>query len=172
MLYRAVDTPFPYTDDNALVPHMPMNGAGFDCNAKQIMSDWMVSIPAVRKQPELVEYFPSANACFNAGSTADNSAQPYVEVSPGTAGYDQALAAAQQRLAILHTGENPVIQGSSTSAQPTFSMYSYCPDTSDIFDPDVLRDPQCHPVPTTKSPSPLVAAAHVPRARSRSLDSG
>ncbi|MGA2447648.1 MAG: hypothetical protein ABTD50_03110 [Polyangiaceae bacterium] len=133
LIYRVVDTPFPYTDDNALFPHMPMNTAGYDCTAKQIMSDWMTSIPAVRTDPQVPEY----------AKNSDNLPQPYVEVPPGAPGYDQAAAAAQQRLAILHTGSNPFVPQTLT-----FSQYSYCPDTSDILDPAVELNPTCHPVPT------------------------
>ncbi len=139
LIYRVVDTPFPYTDDNALFPHMPMNSAGYDCTAKQIMSDWMISIPAVRKNPQIAEYsLPSSQAPI------DDAPQPYVEVSPGTPGYGEAVAAAQDRLATLHTGDNPV----AGSGAVVYSQYSYCPDTSDILDPAVERDPSCHPVPT------------------------
>ena len=52
----------------------------------------------------------------------DTSPQPYVEVVPGAPGYDQAFAAAQKRLAILHTGSNPAVKlartGSSSRATP------------------------------------------------------
>jgi hypothetical protein len=140
LIYRAVNTPFPYTDDNALFPHMPMNGAGFDCSAAQIMSDWMVSIPAVRKNPGLREY-PSN---LGASGVQDDTPQPYTEVSVGAPGYDDAAQGAQQRLAILHTGYNPLVGDLGV----TFNEYSYCPDTSDILDPAVERDPTCHPVPT------------------------
>ena len=49
LVYRNVDTPFPYFDDYVPFPHMPMNTAGFDCRAPRIMGDWMVSIPAILK---------------------------------------------------------------------------------------------------------------------------
>jgi hypothetical protein len=48
LIYRNVDNPFAYTDDLSLFPHMPMNTPGFDVRARQMLSDWMVSIPAVR----------------------------------------------------------------------------------------------------------------------------
>ena len=51
LIFRNVNTPFAYETDLALFPHMPMNTPGFDCRAQQIMSDWMVSIPAIRKDP-------------------------------------------------------------------------------------------------------------------------
>jgi mono/diheme cytochrome c family protein len=144
LIYRATDTPFPYTDDNALFPHMPMNTAGFDCQAKQVMSDWMVSIPAMRKNPQLPEYPDTSTS-----AKVDDAPQPYVEVPPGAPGYDQAAQDANRRLAILHTGLNPAINNQSSP----FSEYAYCIDTSDILDPAVNRDPTCHPVPT---PAPVI----------------
>jgi mono/diheme cytochrome c family protein len=144
LIYRNVDTPFAYEDNLALFPHMPMNTPGFDCRAKQVMSDWMVSIPAVRKDPEIPEYaFAVAPDQIVGGSTVDVNAQPYVEVPPGAPGYDGAYRAAQQRLAILHGGSNPDVP-----ADFTYSAYSTCPNTSDIEDPAVELDPVCHPVPT------------------------
>jgi len=145
LIFRAVDTPFPYTDDNALFPHMPMNGAGYDCASKRIMSDWMVSIPATRKSPQLVEYGSGV-------SNLDDTPQPYAEVLPGSVGYDQAATEAQERLAMLHDGINPTVR---VLPKNRFSEYAYCPDTSDILDPAVLGDPTCHPVPdSSEGPFP------------------
>jgi mono/diheme cytochrome c family protein len=138
LVFRAVETPFPYTDDNALFPHMPMNGAGFDRTAKQIMSDWMVSIPAVRTNVADPEY-PNTQA-----EVLDGTPQPYVEVAPGVPGYDDAVQAAQERLSILHTGNNPATEGYFSAI---FSEYAYCPDTSDILDPAVQANPDCQIVP-------------------------
>ena len=144
LIYRNTDTPFTYTDDFGLFPHMPMNTQGYDCRTKQIMSDWMVSIPAVRKHPEIPEYaVVGTGGTVIGGSAVDDTPQPYVEVTPGLPGYNDAEAAAQQRLSILHTGQNPVI-----STMFPYSRYSDCPDTQDILDPAVVRDPTCHPVPT------------------------
>lgn len=139
LIYRNVDTPFTYTSDYALYPHMPMNMPGYDCRAKQIMSDWMVSIPAVPKNPQLPEYVIGGG---------DDSPQPYVEVDPGTPSYDDAVRGAQQRLAILHSGINPALPTTGT-----YSRYAACPDTSDLLDPAVVRDPTCHPVPTPPNES-------------------
>ena len=135
LIYRNVDTPFTYTEDYGLFPHMPMNSPGYDCRVRQIMSDWMVSIPAIRKNPQIPEYTTSA--------PFDDTPQPYVEVSQGMPGYSDAKQAATQRLAILHSGTNPALPASYT-----YSRYSDCPDTSDILDPAVVRDPTCHPIPT------------------------
>ncbi len=75
LIYRNVDNPFAYTDDLALYPHMPMNTPGYDPRAKQLLSDWMVSIPAVRKSPQSPEYaFYAADGLFG-GSSIDTNPQ-------------------------------------------------------------------------------------------------
>ena len=151
LIYRNVDNAFAYTDDLALYPHMPMNTAGFDPTAKQVMSDWMVSIPSVRKHPEMVEYAYQTDGQLadNYGSpVVDTTPQPYVEVAPGAPGYDEALAAAQQRLAILHSGSNPAVTLAPAPAGIVFSRYSDPGDTDDILDPAVLANPVCQPIPT------------------------
>lgn len=140
LIFRNVKTPFTYSEDAGLFPHMPMNTPGYDVNAGMIMADWMVSIPAVRKNPQIPEYaFPEL-----APAVLDDSAQPYVEVKPGDPRYDDAARAAQARLGILHTGTDlafPV-----PVAQP-FPYYSYSPDTSDIRDP-VVEISTCQTVPS------------------------
>jgi mono/diheme cytochrome c family protein len=154
LIYRNVDTPFTYSDDLALFPHMPMNTAGFDCRARQILSDWMVSIPSVRKDPEIPEYaIPTTQPGLVYGGTVlDANAQPYVEVVPGDPRYDDAQRAAQQRLAMLHTGVNP------TAASGAYSIYQACPDTSDILDPAVENN-ACQSVP---GPVVLPGAVELP----------
>ncbi len=116
LIFRNVDNPFAYTDDLALYPHMPMNTPGYDPRAKQIMSQWMVSIPAVRKSPEIPEYaFYTASLAtgdissvtFGQAPEVDKSSQPYVEVLPGDTRYDSALAAANERLKLLWNGISP-----------------------------------------------------------------
>ncbi|MBV9945890.1 MAG: hypothetical protein JOZ69_03480, partial [Myxococcales bacterium] len=142
LVYRNVDTPFTYADDFALYPHMPMNTAGFDPRAKQILGDWMTSIPAARKRPEIPEYqqpYPDPRLDPSGNPTwpdyADDSPQPYVEVLQGAAGYDAAILAAQQRLAILHAGSRP---GEKHDVDvPYRGRYDAVPDTSDIVDPTV-----------------------------------
>ncbi len=147
LIYRNVDDPFAYTDDLALFPHMPPNTPGYDPRAKQILSDWMVSIPAVRKNPEIPEYaFYAGSAGATAsplGSIVDTNAQPYVEVLPGDPRYNDAVTAAGQRLAILHSGVNAIEPPSQA-----VSRYSDVGETEDILDPDVVADPTCTPVPT------------------------
>ena len=148
LIYRNVDNAFAYTDDLALYPHMPMNTAGYDPRARQILSDWMVSIPAARKHPEIFEYAyqTDQNVQHNfGGSVVDGSPQPYVEVLPGAPGYDAAVAAAKKRLDVLHTGVNSAVTLSPDGT--SFSRYSDPGQLSDILDPAVLADPVCSPIP-------------------------
>ena len=148
IIYRNVDSAFAYTDDFALFPHMPMNTPGYDARAKRILGDWMVSIPSVRKQPELVEYAYQIDStpADNIGSpVVDSSPQPYVEVLPGAPAYDDAVVAAQQRLSIFHTGTNPALP--LVAGYTPYSRYADPGQTEDILDPAVLADPICHPIP-------------------------
>lgn len=73
LIYRNVETPFPYVDDGAIFPHMPMNVPGFDCRAPRIMAEWMVSIPAKWK-----------HADYNASVNLDVTKPLYVENCPST----------------------------------------------------------------------------------------
>jgi hypothetical protein len=110
IIFRNVDAAFAYVDDIALYPHMPFNTPGYDPRAKQILGDWMVSIPAVRKHPEIVEYaYRTGNSTdFFVGSPVqDTTEQPYAEVPAGAPGYDQIIPAASQRLATFHSGITP-----------------------------------------------------------------
>jgi mono/diheme cytochrome c family protein len=157
ILYRNVDSAFAYTDDLALFPHMPMNTPGYDPRAKRILADWMVSIPAVRKHPELPEYAVYTNTGA-LGGTPDSEPQPFVEVKPGAPGYDDAAAAAKKRLAVLHTGVNADL--GSSDAGVAYSRYADDFDTSDIEDPQVLLDPIGHPVPTGKDVLPRFVPRH------------
>ncbi|HEY6561792.1 MAG TPA: hypothetical protein VI072_31195 [Polyangiaceae bacterium] len=129
LIFRNVSTPAGYAEDNALFPHMPMNAPGFDCRLHKIVSEWMISIPAVRKSPEIPEYQAQEPDEFlrgaASGTLVDMNPQPYVEVEPGKEGYEQALDGVDSRLTLYRLS-------------PT-SMYNYCPDTSDIVDPWILR---------------------------------
>lgn len=118
LIYRNVDTPFTYADDQAIYPHMPINSPGFDCRAPRIVGEWMVSIPALRKRPELNENINS-NANVDDFKIAENDPQPYYEVKNGDPNYLNGVAQAQKRLAIFRGG---------------LRNAAYCPDTSDIVD--------------------------------------
>lgn len=124
LIYRNVDTPFTYTDHYAIYPHMPLNSPGFDCRAPRILGQWMVSIPAVAKRPDLDD---GAQAGTD-GAEADM--QPFLEVKPGDENYDLGVDQAQQRMEQYRNGER---------------FKSYCPDTSDIVDIDVLRGKRLTP---------------------------
>jgi mono/diheme cytochrome c family protein len=126
LIFRNVHNPFAYGDDYTIFPHMPMNTAGYDCRARQLLGNWMVSIPARRKHAEIKEDFvPRFNTLGNGGDakTADNESQPYVEALASDADYQAALDAAAVRLAKFQAG-------------PEYK----CPDTSDILDPAVGKE--------------------------------
>jgi len=150
LIYRNVDTPFSYADDFALFPHMPVNVPGFDCRAPRILGDWMVSIPARRKNPEPVEEFLCTRNDDDL-TRCDLNPQPYEEVRPGEADYEQAVRTAQSRLvqyhhgAIAGTGQVP-----ATSPVP---KYQGCLDTSDIVDPKVTG---ADPYTRTPADGPMI----------------
>jgi mono/diheme cytochrome c family protein len=124
LIYRNTDTPYDYFDDFALYPHMPLNSPGYDCRAAQKMGDWMVSIPAVLKDPTKIDSArPNLDDLSKWGPSADLDAQPYREVKQGDADYETAKAAAQDRLDKYHKGVR----------------YNWCPDTytKDIIDPKI-----------------------------------
>lgn len=121
LIYRNVDTPFTYADDGAIFPHMPLNSPGFDCRAPQYLGEWMVSLPAVRKNPGLVEEVTTETG----EKDREMDPQPWLEVKPSEPGYFQALALSQRRLATYRNGRRAA---------------NYCPDTQDIVDvPGVLN---------------------------------
>jgi mono/diheme cytochrome c family protein len=138
LIYRNVDNPFPYTYDHVFFPHMPMNTQGYDPRVKQIVSDWMVSIPSVRKRPDLAEY------AFFPTTPVDQSPQPYVEVTPDQPGYDDAKRAADERLAILHGADNPQVPDDQHLA---FVRYQDPGQTDDIVDPVAEFNPCSAPPP-------------------------
>ena len=136
-----------------MFPHMPMNTQSIDSRAPRIMGDWMVSIPGVLKDPNVVEY---AIRTSDSPSTAfDSSPQPYRELKPGTTGYKAAAAAAADRLDRYHNYPAvpvtnwvyPSNLDSNPIEPPMPSRYQFSPDNYDIFDPRVLLDPQDFPVP-------------------------
>lgn len=124
LIYRNVDTPFTYTDNYAIYPHMPLNSPGFDCRAPRILAEWMTSIPAVKKRPELSEDFPVVETSDSPNSLGGEiDPQPYVEVRPGEPRFEVAQEQAKKKLAEYRKG----------------NRISYCPSTSDIVDIDVVR---------------------------------
>jgi mono/diheme cytochrome c family protein len=157
LIYRNVDSPFAYVEDFALYPHMPMNVPGFDCRVPKIMAEWMLSIPSRLRDPSIPE---SDNAPVSQGSLAVEE-QPYVEVKQGQDGYDQAVADAEQRLTFYREGgrdSTRLASGNRTNPNqpPGFThtglrYAKYCPDTSDIVDPDVGAD---HLIPDESYPKP------------------
>jgi mono/diheme cytochrome c family protein len=121
LIYRNIDTPYDYFDDLTPFPHMPQDTSGYDCRAAQLMGDWMVSIPGKLKTPATREdALPDSTGSFP--SDANSDPQPYVEVLPGDADYDAAVAAAALRLSDYHN------RG---------FRYGFCPSTytDDIVDP-------------------------------------
>lgn len=128
LIYRNVDTPFAYADDYAMFPRMPMHSSSYDCRAPRIMAEWMVSIPAKRKRPEIDETYDVGSLVrVNADTTIepppDNSEQPYEEVPEGDPGIAKAKLTAMSRLEMLH-------------ASP---KYNYCPPDDDIVDRVIQR---------------------------------
>ena len=107
----------------------------------------MVSIPAARKDPELdqnrptneeIDAFvgePQRRIWEQTGSLLplDRTPQPYREVKPGEAGYEQAQRDAQARLDAWHSG----------------GRYEFCPDTSDVVDREILRGRRLTPLDGT-----------------------
>jgi mono/diheme cytochrome c family protein len=143
LIYRNVDTPFPYFDDYVPFPHMPMNTFGFDCRAPRIMGDWMVGLPEARKLPDIREdALPKAIQVTSSSKkvyppTYDSSPQPYQPVMPDDPGYAAALTAAQARLDEYHTGVR----------------YNYC---ETVLSPDIL-DPITPPSSPQYKPNPLAS---------------
>jgi mono/diheme cytochrome c family protein len=128
LIYRNVDTPFTYADHFAIYPHMPLNSPGFDCRAPRILGEWMVSIPALRKRPELNESYQEG------APLAENDMQPYEEIKPSDERYELAQEQTRTRLEQYRNGDR---------------FKSYCPDTGDIIDLDVLRGKRLTPADNT-----------------------
>lgn len=119
LIYRNVDAPFAYADDFVVFPRMPMHGAGHDCRAARILGEWMVSIPSVRKQPEIPE-----DAVPLPGVPVDRNPQPYVEVKPDDPRFAAAQADAQRRLTDYRTG----------------GRFELCPENRDVLDPTLSEE--------------------------------
>jgi mono/diheme cytochrome c family protein len=119
LIYRAVDTPFDYVEDYTIFPAMPANIPGHDCRSARIFGDWMVSIPAVLKHPNLSEDAVLRGNNNQLPANANTDAQPYREVTPDDPKWGQGLFEAQERLAEYHAGHR----------------YTFCPQVPDIVDP-------------------------------------
>ena len=145
LIFRNTHTPYTYPDDYAIFPHMPLNTPGYDCRVAKIMGDWMVSIPAVRKHPELNESYiprdPNLDTFALPDPAVDREPQPYVEVRPGEKGYEDALRKAGLRLDAWRKG----------------SAYNSCPDTTDLVDPDVKPGIQDTPADRDTPDGPYVS---------------
>ena len=126
LIYRNVDTPYDYFDDSALFPHMPLNTSGYDCRVATLMGDWMVSIPARKKDPTKYQYtLPNSDGEYP--PYADTQPQPYQEALPGDGDYDDQVTLAAVRLEQYHT---------------IGYRYGFCPSTytKDIIDPVVQSE--------------------------------
>ncbi|MDB4986869.1 MAG: hypothetical protein JWN04_2047 [Myxococcaceae bacterium] len=108
LIYRNVETPFSYSADSAIYPHMPLNTPSYDPRAAHIMAEWMLSIPSLAKD-------------VAASPAADPADQPMVEVVAGQDRYDYAVGLAKMRVDAYHAGDE----------------YKWLPNTSDIIDPSV-----------------------------------
>jgi mono/diheme cytochrome c family protein len=121
LIYRNVDTPYDYFDDYALYPHMPLSSPSYDCRAPKLMGDWMVSIPAILKNPSKPEDAAPRLSDLTFGDKANRDVQPYREVKKDDPGYAAAVDAAKARLKRYHDDGY---------------RYSFCPKTytDDITD--------------------------------------
>ncbi|HVZ31677.1 MAG TPA: hypothetical protein VG963_04580, partial [Polyangiaceae bacterium] len=155
LIYRNVETPFSYSEDYAIFPHMPRDTAGYDCRARQLLGTWMVSIPATWKganqpvipgdvfnQDTFLSSFPGAN--YDPADVTDR-AQPYVESKPGDPTFDARQSEAEERVAAFQESVR----------------YQDCPDpTFDIVDPEVEAghrvvpdgEPEWYPRPECRIP--------------------
>ncbi|MES1207639.1 MAG: hypothetical protein ABUS79_17010, partial [Pseudomonadota bacterium] len=155
LIYRNVDTPYDYFDDFAPYPHMPLNTSGYDCRAKQLMGDWMVSIPATQKDPTHSQsVLPDSEGQFPPNANTDP--QPYVEVRPDDPGYAEAVGAASARLQQYHAS----------------FRYGFCPPeyTADIVDPVIQAEadlggnvqPDVEPIKDPADPTNLLMPVLTP----------
>lgn len=148
LIYRNIDSPFPYSEDFALYPHMPMNSPGFDCRAPRIMGDWMVSIPSKRIIAADAEKDKDGKPIPPAEWTVPS--QSYEEVKPDATDYNKALEEADKRMKAYHGNFTQIDRDEFTKSEPDakgkwpytpylagYRSTMYCPDTSDIIDPSV-----------------------------------
>lgn len=139
LLYRNVQSPFTYSANEAIHPHMPMNVPGHDCKAQAILGEWMLSIPA-----RLAEGAANDNL--------DATAQPWVEVPRDDPNFAAYVAAAERRVEafglqrivkvserLRGIGKPPSDAGDldDVAGAPDRKAYlggkRFCPDTSDVI---------------------------------------
>ena len=149
LLYRNVHTPFTYSNDEAMHPHMPLNVPGYDPRAARIMGSWMLSIPA-RLKPLVVnraeplcilsngDEFLCADGTEGPARAEWEAAhgepeQPWVEVQPADPSYAQYVEAAnlRRRAFLGEIGETP------QSPAPRLTMYA---DYSAACPPGIAKD--------------------------------
>jgi mono/diheme cytochrome c family protein len=170
LLFRNVQTPFTYESDEAIHPHMPLNVAGYDVRAPQIMGDWMLSIPA-RLKPR-AENTTSFALAWGDGEDAareqweeayGEEEQLWLEVKPGdpTYSYDAYRQAADLRRNAFHsprlipdeeynracqTITPPIEQRDCVDGYGNLERGAYLgatqfpPDRSDVFAPEMLGE--------------------------------
>jgi mono/diheme cytochrome c family protein len=134
LIYRNVETPYDYFDDDALFPHMPLNTSGYDPRVATLMADWMVSIPARLKDPTKYQSaLPGPDGSFP--PYADDSPQPYQEALTTDPDYQNTLVTATSRLQQYHS---------------IGYRYGFCRNTytADIIDPRIQAQADANQVVT------------------------
>lgn len=152
LIYRNVDTPFSYFEDNAIFPHMPRDTPGYDCRARVLLGSWMLSVPSQFKGitpkdaenvrglwGERAELFPYWFARNDLGVFTNPNAeaissdpQPYVETKPDAVSYLGDSVAAEARVQRFKE----------------FGRGAFCPDPAlDVVDPKVLALERLEPAP-------------------------
>lgn len=79
LLYRNVQAPRTYGEDNILYPHMPLHVAGIDCRAQTIMGSWIASLPTARSENGLSFVEASTPAAF---AEADERVRRFLAQQP------------------------------------------------------------------------------------------
>jgi mono/diheme cytochrome c family protein len=126
-IYRNVDAPFSYQDGATIFPHMPMDTPGYDCRARAVLGRWMVSIPSRWKH--LPEREPKRLLPYL--EMADQDPIPHEEVAPDDPAYPEAVALAEERLALFE-------------ASPRLTN---CPGPElDVLAPEVTRGGRTAPI--------------------------
>jgi len=115
LIYRNVDSPFTYTQDDTIFPHMPMHTPGYDCRSRKIMAEWMLSVPSRLKA-----------SCVDEACAGEP--QPYEEVYAAEADYEDRVVEAEARVERFRAssryqmctpgGGPPEIQSLSLGASP------------------------------------------------------